>query len=121
MIRVKEVTLTTITITTSTAVCASAGPSKKSTPKIKQKNTSLEWRVGCIMVDFGLSFGNPTPEDKAVDLYVLERALRSTHEESEGLFATVMQAYCDGSKGESEVVARLRKVQKRGRKRLCFG
>ena len=74
-----------------------------------------------VLIDFGLSFGNPTPEDKAVDLYVLERALRSTHEESEGLFATVMQAYCDGSKGESEVVARLRKVQKRGRKRLCFG
>ena len=30
--------------------------------------------VDIVMIDFGLSFGEGTPEDKGVDLYVLERA-----------------------------------------------
>lgn len=33
------------------------------------------------------------PEDKAVDLYVLERAFSSTHPDSEPLFAQVLDAY----------------------------
>ena len=32
-------------------------------------------------------------EDKAVDLYVLERAFASTHPDSEPLFASVLTAY----------------------------
>jgi tRNA A-37 threonylcarbamoyl transferase component Bud32 len=32
-------------------------------------------------------------EDKAVDLYVLERAFTSTHPESEPMFASVLTAY----------------------------
>lgn len=32
-------------------------------------------------------------EDKAVDLYVLERAFASTHPQSEPLFAGVLKAY----------------------------
>jgi len=32
-------------------------------------------------------------EDKAVDLYVLERAFASTHPESEPLFSAVLDAY----------------------------
>ena len=74
-----------------------------------------------VLIDFGLSFGSPTPEDKAVDLYVLERAFRSTHPQSDGLFSAVLQAYCETSAKNREVLARLRKVQLRGRKRLCFG
>lgn len=35
------------------------------------------------LIDFGLGFGNALPEDKAVDLYVLERAFLSTHPNSE--------------------------------------
>jgi tRNA A-37 threonylcarbamoyl transferase component Bud32 len=34
-------------------------------------------------------------EDKAVDLYVLERAFSSTHPDSEPLFARVLKAYAD--------------------------
>ena len=34
------------------------------------------WQV---LIDFGLSFTSTIPEDKAVDLYVLERALISMH------------------------------------------
>jgi tRNA A-37 threonylcarbamoyl transferase component Bud32 len=32
-------------------------------------------------------------EDKAVDLYVLERAFSSTHPDSEPLFASVLDSY----------------------------
>ncbi|KAM0040555.1 putative non-specific serine/threonine protein kinase [Helianthus debilis subsp. tardiflorus] len=32
-----------------------------------------------VLIDFGLSFVSTLPEDKAVDLYVLERALLSMH------------------------------------------
>ena len=36
-----------------------------------------------VLIDFGLSYISTLTEDKAVDLYVLERALASTHPESE--------------------------------------
>jgi TP53 regulating kinase and related kinases len=32
-----------------------------------------------VLIDFGLSFMSTLPEDKGVDLYVLERALLSMH------------------------------------------
>lgn len=38
-----------------------------------------------VMIDFGLSFNSASEEDKAVDLYVLERAFASTHPNSEDL------------------------------------
>ena len=37
------------------------------------------------MIDFGLSYNSTLAEDKAVDLYVLERAFLSTHPNSETL------------------------------------
>ena len=40
-----------------------------------------------IMIDFGLSSSTTNPEDRAIDLYVLERAFSSTHPRSEALFA----------------------------------
>ncbi|KAJ7222619.1 kinase-like domain-containing protein [Mycena pura] len=46
-----------------------------------------------VLIDFGLSYQSSLVEDKAVDLYVLERAFSSTHPESEPLFATVLKAY----------------------------
>jgi TP53 regulating kinase-like protein len=38
-----------------------------------------------VLIDFGLGTMKPSIEDKAVDLYVLERAFLSTHENSENL------------------------------------
>jgi tRNA A-37 threonylcarbamoyl transferase component Bud32 len=32
-----------------------------------------------ILIDFGLAYNSTIPEDKAVDLYVLERAFSSAH------------------------------------------
>ena len=34
-----------------------------------------------VMIDFGLSYNTTLPEDRAVDLYVLERAFGSAHAE----------------------------------------
>lgn len=45
------------------------------------------------MIDFGLSYHSGLVEDKAVDLYVLERAFSSTHPDSAPLFASVLTAY----------------------------
>lgn len=61
------------------------------------------------MIDFGLSFTSTLAEDKAVDLYVLERAFSSTHPGSEGLFEEVMVAYEKkmGKKAWKEVGRRL--------------
>lgn len=45
------------------------------------------------MIDFGLAYTSALAEDKAVDLYVLERAFVSTHPESEPLFGRVVEGY----------------------------
>jgi tRNA A-37 threonylcarbamoyl transferase component Bud32 len=45
------------------------------------------------LIDFGLSYVSNLVEDKAVDLYVLERAFSSTHPDSEPMFASVLSAY----------------------------
>ena len=47
------------------------------------------------MIDFGLAYHSALVEDKAVDLYVLERAFASTHPDSEHLFASILAAYAN--------------------------
>ncbi|CAG8449733.1 11715_t:CDS:2 [Funneliformis mosseae] len=47
---------------------------------LRESNQSL------VVIDFGLSYISSLPEDKAVDLYVLERAFLSTHPNSEEMF-----------------------------------
>ncbi|KAF8962910.1 hypothetical protein BDZ97DRAFT_1823370 [Flammula alnicola] len=46
-----------------------------------------------VLIDFGLSYHSTLIEDKAVDLYVLERAFASTHPDSEPMFASILSAY----------------------------
>lgn len=46
-----------------------------------------------MLIDFGLSYNSKLPEDKGVDLYVLERALTSAHSHLDGLFDAIMAAY----------------------------
>lgn len=43
-----------------------------------------------VIIDFGLSYVSKLPEDKAVDLYVLERAFTSTHPNSEAMVWTYL-------------------------------
>ena len=102
------------------------------------------------MIDFGLSAVSASVEDKAVDLYVLERAFLCTHEQSEALVETVFAAYAataaelahtktpatkkqrQGTAAAAEAAAqsvapknavldKLCQVRQRGRKKLAFG
>jgi len=74
-----------------------------------------------VVIDFGLSYISSLAEDKAVDLYVLERAFLSTHPNSEELFETVMKSYENSSKKSPQVIKKLEQVRQRGRKKLAFG
>jgi len=64
------------------------------------------------MIDFGLSSVSTTIEDKAVDLYVLERAFLCTHENSEPLVHAVYESYATAS---SELSAAKKPVSKKAR------
>jgi TP53 regulating kinase-like protein len=75
-----------------------------------------------VLIDFGLSHVESSVEDKAVDLYVLERALISTHANIDQLFIDILSAYIKENKKESqEVLKKLNEVRARGRKRTMVG
>ncbi|KAI9784643.1 MAG: serine/threonine-protein kinase bud32 [Geoglossum umbratile] len=74
-----------------------------------------------ILIDFGLGAVSVQDEDKAVDLYVLERAFISTHPKAEGLFKEVLRSYGESYKGAKVVLRRLEDVRMRGRKRSMVG
>ncbi|KAF9466776.1 hypothetical protein BDZ94DRAFT_1250756 [Collybia nuda] len=75
-----------------------------------------------VLIDFGLSYTSNLVEDKAVDLYVLERAFSSTHPDSEPLFASILAAYAKGTgKAWAAIEKRLEDVRLRGRKRSMIG
>ncbi len=75
-----------------------------------------------IMIDFGLSEGSTKIEDKAVDIYVLERALISTHPESEYMIDIILKEYKKYYPNqEKQVLKRLESVRMRGRKRSMLG
>jgi TP53 regulating kinase-like protein len=81
------------------------------------------------LIDFGLGKNTTSAEEQAVDLYVLERALLSTHPTlPETFWDVVMAAYeqaasakADNKKGCQATLTRLELVRQRGRKRECFG
>ncbi|GAB4817061.1 hypothetical protein N2152v2_004107 [Parachlorella kessleri] len=71
-----------------------------------------------VVIDFGLSYNSTIHEDKAVDLYVLERAFSSAHAgQGPQLFEKVLEAYCRSSKQWSSTLNRFAEVRMRGRKR----
>lgn len=74
-----------------------------------------------VLIDFGLGQVSTQDEDKAVDLYVLERAFSSTHPKAERLFGDVLKAYERSWKGSRVVLRRLQDVRMRGRKRSMVG
>ena len=73
------------------------------------------------VLDFGLAYYGGDVEDCAVDLYVLERAMLSTHPRSEKLFGKILLAYQQASPRGEAVVKRLHLVRQRGRKKIAFG
>ena len=74
-----------------------------------------------VIIDFGLAAQSVQDEDRAVDLYVLERAFISTHPTAESLFREVLEAYRSSYKGSSTVLKKLEDVRMRGRKRSMIG
>lgn len=75
-----------------------------------------------VMIDFGLSFIDTSTEDKGVDLYVLERALISTHNDFPGLFEKILESYKSYSKNNiKEIISKFEEVRARGRKRTMVG
>lgn len=89
-----------------------------------------------VLIDFGLATVSSFWEDKAVDLYVLERAFASTHPTDSPLFTRILNSYAENTdkltqgnkkKGSPQdsawrnIEARLREVRLRGRKRSMVG
>ncbi|TKA75333.1 hypothetical protein B0A55_05566 [Friedmanniomyces simplex] len=80
-----------------------------------------------VLIDFGLATQSVSEEDRAVDLYVLERAFGSTHPREEDLFACVLEAYAQGEgsgmkgKAGKTVLRKLEDVRMRGRKKSMVG
>lgn len=76
------------------------------------------------LIDFGLARLDSTAEDKAVDLYVFERSLLSTHPEVPDLFQCFFeyyQKYYTNIPEKKEIIAKYKEVMSRGRKRLMIG
>lgn len=80
-----------------------------------------------VLIDFGLSSYSGLAEDKAVDLYVLERAILSTHSAfSDSYNAWLLAGYeaeYKAAKGKKvgEIIKKLDDVRLRGRKRSMLG
>ncbi|XP_034023217.1 EKC/KEOPS complex subunit TP53RK [Thalassophryne amazonica] len=74
-----------------------------------------------VLIDFGLSYISALPEDKGVDLYVLEKAFLSTHPNTEALFEKLLKSYTASSKKSAAVIKKLDEVRLRGRKRSMVG
>jgi TP53 regulating kinase and related kinases len=73
------------------------------------------------LIDFGLAQQSTQDEDRAVDLYVLERAFGSTHPQAEGLFHEVLRFYGTSYKHARIVLKKLEDVRMRGRKKSMIG
>lgn len=74
-----------------------------------------------VLIDFGLSYISALPEDKGVDLYVLEKAFLSTHPHTEALFQKLLKSYAASSRKSPAVLKKLDEVRLRGRKRSMVG
>ncbi|CAG8602219.1 21701_t:CDS:10, partial [Racocetra persica] len=68
---------------------------------LRESNNSL------VVIDFGLSYISSLPEDKAVDLYVLEKTFLSTHPNSEAMFAAILETYKSNYKASKDILSKL--------------
>lgn len=105
-------------LTTSNLILRPLTPGQ-STEVAGQGSPSMDGEI--VLIDFGLAGQSVHEEDRAVDLYVLERAFGSTHPRTEGFFEEVLQAYRESYKGANVVLKRLEDVRMRGRKRSMVG
>lgn len=93
------------------------------------ESESSEIKLEPVLIDFGLGSVSTLAEDKAVDLYVLERAVDSTHPVNAEIYNKwLLDGYCEysekakgGSNKIKEVMKKLQDVRLRGRKRSMIG
>ena len=86
----------------------------------EEKEGGLDGEI--VLIDFGLAAQTVQEEDRAVDLYVLERAFGSTHPREEGMFGEVLEGYREAfPKGSKGTLRRLEDVRMRGRKKSMIG
>lgn len=89
---------------------------------IADDNSETFAEYSLVMIDFGLAHYHTSAEDKGVDLYVLERALLSTHSAFPMLFDSILLAYRTANAiGCQEVIGKFEEVRARGRKRTMVG
>jgi TP53 regulating kinase-like protein len=98
---------------------------------LKDNEKSNNNTYDLVLIDFGLAKSTFSVEEQAVDLYVLERALQSTHPDLPPNFldllleayskTTTTTATANASKNSQTTLQRLEQVRMRGRKRECFG
>jgi TP53 regulating kinase-like protein len=112
----------------STSRTSASTPSPQPTPQQSQPpqppqmpHDKLNLSGDIYLIDFGLTTASIQEEDKAVDLYVLERAFAATHPAAEPLFQEVLSAYGESYKGAKGVLRKLEGVRLRGRKRSMLG
>jgi len=68
------------------------------------------------IIDFGLSFFSDKAEDKAVDLFLLDRALESKHYKIyPEVFKNVIESYKENYPEANKILERFEKVKSRGR------
>lgn len=85
-------------------------------------NGNAEYNPKLALIDFGLSHLDNSPEDKGVDLYVLERALNSTFSSIPWFFELILSSYRSVyENGGEEVYRKLEEIRLRGRKRTMVG
>lgn len=89
--------------------------------EVGTRSTSEPLDGDVVMIDFGLSSQSVQEEDRAVDLYVLERAFGSTHPRTEDLFGEVLRSYGECYKAAKGVLKRFEEVRMRGRKKIMIG
>jgi Kae1-associated kinase Bud32 len=68
-----------------------------------------------VLIDFSLGSKTSELEDKGVDMHLLEEAFHSAHHERSELFEAVKTAYTKTYKQGSQVLAKVREIEKRGR------
>ncbi|XP_072948239.1 EKC/KEOPS complex subunit TP53RK [Epargyreus clarus] len=95
-------------------------------PKNNSEQNNTDWyqidNIDIVMIDFGLSHIDTSAEDKGVDLYVLERAVISTHNDYPDLFWKILDAYKSYNiNNTNEIISKFEEVRARGRKRTMVG
>ncbi|RNF20137.1 protein kinase [Trypanosoma conorhini] len=93
-------------------------------PSVEELAPKPPYRDGIVVIDFGLVMDKNSAEERAVDLYVLERAVKSSHPFLEHVStALILEGYLrtvEAQKGAA-TIARLEAVRARGRKRSMIG